>query len=328
MPRIGQNPAKFVDVVEQPAPVTVAVLSYIPFLAGFYTESLEVLRISLRSILKQTQQPFDLMVFDNGSCAEVIDFLKGMRANGSIQYLMLSSENLGKVGAWNFIFRAAPGEYIAYSDSDILYLPGWLEKHLEIFNAYPDVGTVTGLPRRRRPDFSEHTIERVKVHPSIELTIGKSLPEEWIIDHARSLDKEDELAVDLARDDYHLLCNGVEAYVTAQHFQFVIRKDVIRPFLPFSYERPMGSDVAKFDRAIDGSGLLRLATAERSVLHMGNVVDSELLQRVRGGILESASPRSVSRSARGMIWKLIHWRPIRWFLLGIYNRIFRLYYSS
>ena len=73
--RIGQNPAKFVKEVAQPARVTVAVLNYIPFLSGYYADMLNVLDACLTSIWENTDLDYDLMVFDNGSCEEVIEYL-------------------------------------------------------------------------------------------------------------------------------------------------------------------------------------------------------------------------------------------------------------
>ena len=74
--RVGQNPAKAMQDVVQPAPVTVAVVTYIPMIGGYYEESLDVLKLCLGSILKNTQMEFDLMVFDNASCPEVRAYLK------------------------------------------------------------------------------------------------------------------------------------------------------------------------------------------------------------------------------------------------------------
>ncbi len=45
--RKGQNPAKFVKDVARPERITVALLNYIPFLSGFYAETLDVLKVSL-----------------------------------------------------------------------------------------------------------------------------------------------------------------------------------------------------------------------------------------------------------------------------------------
>ena len=48
--RVGQNPAKFIDHVPQPERVTVAIVTYIPFLSGYYAESLEVLKVCLQPV--------------------------------------------------------------------------------------------------------------------------------------------------------------------------------------------------------------------------------------------------------------------------------------
>jgi len=41
--------------------------------------SLDVLRLCLGSLLANTPRPFDLLVFDNGSCEPVVEYLKGLR---------------------------------------------------------------------------------------------------------------------------------------------------------------------------------------------------------------------------------------------------------
>ncbi|MGB9639405.1 MAG: hypothetical protein ACPL4H_00735, partial [Anaerolineales bacterium] len=60
--RVGQNPAKFVNQVAQPKRITVALVTYIPFLGGYYTQSLEVLKTCLQSIWDHTDVPYDLLV--------------------------------------------------------------------------------------------------------------------------------------------------------------------------------------------------------------------------------------------------------------------------
>ena len=99
--RKGQNPAKFVKDVARPERITAAMLTYIPFLSGFYEETLDVLKVSLDSMRVDPGLSFDLMVFDNGSCLEARDYLIGEKEAGRIQYLVLSEKNVGKGGAWN-----------------------------------------------------------------------------------------------------------------------------------------------------------------------------------------------------------------------------------
>ena len=144
--RVGQNPAKSVDYVAQPEKVTIAVLNYIPTLGGYYAQSLDVLKTCLSSIWENTDIPYDLLVFDNASCQDVRNYLRDIQGQGKIQYLVLSEKNIGKAGAWNFIFGSAPGEFIAYADSDVYHYPGWLEPQIALLEKIPKIGMVTGMP--------------------------------------------------------------------------------------------------------------------------------------------------------------------------------------
>jgi glycosyltransferase involved in cell wall biosynthesis len=154
--RVGQNPAKYVKTVAKPERITVAVLNYIPFISGFYAEALDVLKVCLKSTRTDAGLPFDLLVFDNGSCEEVKNYLINEQDKGRIQYLFLSEKNLGKGGAWNIMLAGAPGEIIAYADSDCLFYPGgWLNRsscwklpkrghgHRATFRTNPDFYTST-----------------------------------------------------------------------------------------------------------------------------------------------------------------------------------------
>ena len=151
--RKGQNPAKFAKAVARAERITVALLNYIPFLSGFYAETLDVLKVCLESLRRDAGLPFDLMVFDNGSCAEARDFLVAEKAAGRIQYLILSDKNVGKGGAWNVMLPGAPGEIISYTDSDVLFSPAWLKRSVEILEVFPDTGMVTARPFRTPPEF-------------------------------------------------------------------------------------------------------------------------------------------------------------------------------
>jgi cellulose synthase/poly-beta-1,6-N-acetylglucosamine synthase-like glycosyltransferase len=174
--RIGQNPAKFVGEVHKPERITVAVLTYIPFLSGYFATYLEVVKACLDSIWKNTELPHDLMVFDNGSCQELVDFLLDAQEQGRIQYLVLSKENLGKGGAWNAIFSSAPGKIIAYSDSDALFYPGWLDHSVKLLESYPKVGMVTSRPFRTREHLMTGTFDWVDHTQEASLEKGNFIP--------------------------------------------------------------------------------------------------------------------------------------------------------
>ena len=150
MPRIGVNPSRGQKLDFTPARTTVAVLVYAPHQAGYFQNRLDVTRMTIESILANTREPFDLLVFDNGSCPEMVEYLKSLEAEGKIDYLILSKRNIGKLNALKIIFNSAPGEIVAYTDDDVFHLPGWLGEHLKIIDTFPNVGAVTGFYIRQR----------------------------------------------------------------------------------------------------------------------------------------------------------------------------------
>ncbi|PJH76504.1 MAG: hypothetical protein CO064_00885, partial [Anaerolineae bacterium CG_4_9_14_0_8_um_filter_58_9] len=184
--RVGQNPAKQITTVAQPADVTVTVVNFIPFIGGFYEQSAEVLKYCLQSIWENTDQPFDLMVFDNHSCRQVQELLLDLYEQEKIQYLVLSERNIGKIGAWNFMFGAAQGKYIAFTDNDIYFQKGWLSSSMELFEAFPNVGMVTGRPLRTPEVFSSSTLEWGRKQPDGVLEEGKFIDWDTLWEHAIS----------------------------------------------------------------------------------------------------------------------------------------------
>src|SRR5512136_710213 len=105
MPRIGINPNRGQLTRYQPARVTLAMLTYLPNQAGYFAERMAVTRLSLDSLIANTPRPYDLIVFDNGSCSELVNYLCQLRDQGLIDYLILSSSNIGKISAMQVIYR-------------------------------------------------------------------------------------------------------------------------------------------------------------------------------------------------------------------------------
>ena len=313
--RVGQNPAKSINQVPQPQNITVAVVTYIPFLSGFYTQSLDVLRICLESLWDSTNMPYDLLVFDNASCPEVRTYLQEAHQQDHIQYLVLSDKNVGKGGAWNFIFQAAPGEYIAYSDSDVHFSPGWLSRSLEILDAFPKAGMVTARPMRTPEAFYTSTLEWAQQAPDVAMENGKFIPWEVYRQHVLSLGTFETQAREWyeSRSDWLLTRNKVHAYIGAAHFQFTARKSILQEFIPFNMDRPMGQ-VRSLDEQLNTAGYLRLTTTEPLVKHMGNRLEDFM------DIRPSQVPNDHSK-------RVVDQPFIRKPLLWIYDAIFKLYHQ-
>jgi len=316
--RKGQNPAKFVKDVARPERSTVALLNYIPFLSGFYAETLDVLKVSLESMRRDAGLPFDLMVFDNGSCAEVRDFLVKEKEEGRIQYLILAEKNMGKGGAWNVILAGAPGEIIAYTDADVLFSPKWLSRSVEILETFPNVGMVTARPFRTPPEFYESTLKWARENAKIE--DGQFIPWETFLEFNLSLGQteEENKKVYAETKDWRIQYKGVTAMAGASHWQFTAYKSTLQQFLPFDMDKPMGQ-VRQLDKRMNDAGLLRLMVSDPLAMNMSNT-----LGYLRG---ELGKRKVKSKKGRGFARRVLELSPIKKLLLAVYTKIFSWYYS-
>jgi glycosyltransferase involved in cell wall biosynthesis len=312
--RIGQNPAKFVKEVAQPARITVAVLNYIPFLSGYYADMLNVLAACLTSIWDNTDLDYDLMVFDNGSCEEVIKYLRDAQDAGKIQYLILSEKNLGKGGAWNIILSSAPGEIIAYTDNDCQFSKGWLSGSLKILETYPKTGMVTARPFQTNPEYYSQTVAWAEKNSDVTVERGHLVPFQTLHEFNLSLGQTEEYSRSLIdnAEDVRLTFRGLQAFAGSSHWQFTAYKSTLTEFLPFEMNRPMGQ-VKELDRRMNDAGYLRLMTTQPLAMNLSNTMLPNDQER----------KRSIQKSRR-----IFETRPVKTLLLGIYNRIFNIYYRD
>ncbi len=311
--RIGENPAKTIKKISKPKRITVAVLSYVPFLSGYYTEALEVLKACLNGIWKNTDLPYDLMVFDNGSCEETREFLLDAQAHGKIQYLILSEKNVGKGGAWNMILQGSPGEIVAYCDGDALLFPGWLSACVQVLETYPNVGMVTARPMRTNVDLYSATVRWAKKTRGVKMEEGQLMTYDEFRDFADTMGYAAAKVKQLyeSTQDIRLSFKGLKAFAGANHFQFVGWKKVLNQFTPFEMDKPLGQ-VQQLDQKINEAGLLRLMTEKFLVQNMSNRVPKDHSNL-------NVMPQKSS---------IKNFPLIKNVLLSIHDKIFRMYFEK
>ncbi|GEP03909.1 glycosyltransferase [Methylobacterium oxalidis] len=121
----------------EPAPlVSVLVKSYnhAPYVAQ-----------TIRSLLDQTFQDFEIVVTDDASVDATADIVRGF-ADPRIRLEVLP-ENRGISGAMNATIARARGRYLAILNSDDWALPGRLARQVAFLEANPGVAAVFGMPR-------------------------------------------------------------------------------------------------------------------------------------------------------------------------------------
>lgn len=92
---------------------------------------------TIRSVLNQTYTDFELLIIDDESPDRSIEICQGFT---DPRLKIIHQKNRGLAGARNTGIRHAQGNYLAFLDSDDLWLPQKLEKHIAHLEQHPTVG--------------------------------------------------------------------------------------------------------------------------------------------------------------------------------------------
>lgn len=329
MPRFGMNPSRGKTLDYQPARTTVAVLVYAPHRVGYFQDRMAVTRLTIESILANTHEPFDLLVFDNGSCPEMVSYLQSAYEQGMIDYLILSKHNIGKLNALKIIFNMAPGEVVAYTDDDVFHLPGWLGAHLKILDTFPNVGAVTGFYIRQRVAMSSESTLAFVNEPGISSQRGLLMPhaweEEYLINTGRSWERYGTEVAGI--EDIIVKYKGVEAWVSAHHFQMVCPKQIIQEILvemlPTGWSQDLMGRMVEMDDRMDAKGYLRFCTRTKTVHLMGNAVSEDTVALAQASGL-TAEAALTSKNKEGLVQRVMQIKGVRYLLEGLVNWLYGL----
>lgn len=113
------------------------------------------LTAAITSVLTQSYRNLELIVVDDGSSEDVEGLVRGID-DSRLKYIR-RPRNGGAAAARNTGLSAAQGQFIAFQDSDDIWLPGKLMRQIALFSELPDhVRVVTGakIVYGRDPSFN------------------------------------------------------------------------------------------------------------------------------------------------------------------------------
>ncbi|MCW5877454.1 MAG: glycosyltransferase [Anaerolineales bacterium] len=95
---------------------------------------------ALESVFAQTYSDYEIIVVDDGSQDETPETLQPLVKAGKLRYITQPAS--GVSAARNRGVAEAAGRYIAFLDSDDLFMPSKLEKQVALFERHPQLGFV------------------------------------------------------------------------------------------------------------------------------------------------------------------------------------------
>lgn len=119
----------------------------------------EYVERTLNSVLAQTFRDFEIVVVDDGSADGTVQTVHSvLREAGWTDYRVLTTDHRGPGAARNEGVRAARHDWIAFLDSDDLWVPEKLDTVVTTMRAFPDVNWICHYERELLLDGTEREI--------------------------------------------------------------------------------------------------------------------------------------------------------------------------
>ncbi len=128
-----------------PAPETPDGLTSIIILVH---NQLELTQTCLTSIQRNTPEPHEIIIVDNGSTDDTPAFLRQYQAKHADVRVIRNEENVGFAAGNNQALALARGEFILFLNNDTVVSSGWLGELLRVMKSAPEVGLVGPVSNR------------------------------------------------------------------------------------------------------------------------------------------------------------------------------------
>lgn len=278
--RIGSNPQKEGKKINLTTNHRIVIVVYIPNEEGFYKDSFEVFKMCLNSLVSTTNSNAALTIVNNGSHKKVSDFLNGYLEEKKIDTLISHNTNIGKIDASIGAARGAREKYITLTDADILFVKGWQEKVEEVFAIFPNVGSVSPIPVRTGLYAGTSSVLKQILFRKIKFKLIP-IPEN-IKNYNKFLESINWDQEKQENNNWPVVeKNGIKAIIGSAHQVLTIDRDILFKTTPSNPSLTLVGNLSEHnyvDVPIDKAGKLRLSTYNNFAYHMGNKVESWMVE--------------------------------------------------
>ena len=232
---------------------------------------IEYLEEAIHSVLSQTFKDYEIIVVDDGSTINPKPFLEDYLP--FITYIR--KPNGGVSSARNVGIDASNGKYLAFLDSDDLWLPEKLEAQINHFNKFPELGLVytdecsfdeRGILSESR--FHKNTIYDGPYDGMVfeKLFSYNFVPFSSILVRRRCLEKDkvvgfDETRKDVIQDDFDILLRLARYYPFGYVDRVLMKYRIHKSNLTSNFEKLYARDFATIDKIVETFPELHLKNA-------------------------------------------------------------------
>ncbi|MEP2934954.1 MAG: glycosyltransferase family A protein [Gilvibacter sp.] len=281
--RIGVNPEKQEPTLHIESYHRVVIPVYIPNLEeDYFKDGLVVLKLCLESLFATIHSKTKVSLIDNGCCNEVRAYLSELyNTNDTVDQLLLSKINLGKVNALYSAIKSNLEPLITIADSDVMFLPSWQQEVEQLHYDFPEAGLVSPVPSSTAfaSPFNKSTLFYGFFKAKIKA--AKVQDPDGMIKFQDSIGREMYSKNHL--EQYLTISNKKsQAVIGSGHFVATLKAQVFRnaPEEICQAKIVGGSENKYIDVPNDKGGFLRLSTMGNFAYHLGNQAEDWMHKRM------------------------------------------------
>ncbi|WP_283642217.1 hypothetical protein [Croceibacter atlanticus] len=273
--RKGINPTKGGKLIQTKAcDHRIIIPLHIPHENDYYKDAYNIFYMCLTSLYKTTITGIKISVVSNKCCTAINDRLLKLYKEDNIDELIIEKEGIGKLNSVLKALRTAEERLITITDADVLFLNGWEEAVIRIFNEFPKAGSVTPLPVFRKHFNLTHNIWLDNIF-SKRLKFTKVPDPIAMAKFANSIGWP---RLDLKYKDVMLTLEsekGHKAMVGGSHFVATYKREVFKkaPKINTKWLIEGNSEHDYLDLPVLKSGGYRLSTEYNFAYHIGNSLE-------------------------------------------------------
>ena len=268
--RKGYNPNKDKENIKLDYYHQVIIPVYIPTNLDYFKDSLKILKLTVKSLLKTSHKKTFITIINNGSSKEVRTYLESLLESNKIHEL-IHTVNIGKLNA---ILKGLSGSnfpLISISDADVFFLNNWQKETYTVFETFPKTGFVNPCP-------SSKVLKRFTYNVIFDNLFSSNLKFTSVKNPNALKRFAESIGNPSFYNQYHLkqylTISNKEKYavIGGGHFVGTYRGEVFnsinQKYTEFSLGGTSENDI--LDAPVVDNGFWRLSTQDNYAYHMGN----------------------------------------------------------